>query len=287
MEETPPIFQEAARCAVCGSAFSTFRRRHHCRCCGKSLCNEHSSNQMALPQFGVKSAVRVCDECFQGTKQINGGGGVPTAINKAIATDSLARLNLSSDDSPFPAKETASAAPVAQLQECTCGMPLCICQLPSGTPVVPDIPVVIPVISKKLPAIPSEESSSVKRIPTRPSYGNELPSLFFSTAKSSNDGGHFMVKKYESTGEGIWEAIKNGDTAAVKDLLATGVDPNYRDKQGMSLLHLAAVFNCTEIVFLLMDAGANVAAKNAQAATCCSNNMCNETCSFLDPFHRM
>lgn len=223
---------------------------------------------MALPQFGIKTGVRVCDNCFHGSKQVYGEGVSKATNNEAKATDSLAQLSLSSDDSPISTKETASAAtPAAQIHECTCEMPLCICQPPSATPVIPDIKVVMPVIAKKSPAVSSGESSAAKRVPTKPSYGNELPSLFFSTTKSNNDGGHSTVKKYESTGEGIWEAIKNDDAAAVKDLLATGVDPNHRDKQGMSLLHLAAVFNCTEIAFLLMDAGASVDAKNAQGET--------------------
>ncbi|MCO5606870.1 hypothetical protein L7F22_061061 [Adiantum nelumboides] len=148
--------------------------------------------------------------------RINGEEG-STVINAATATDTLARLNLSPDDGPSFEKETAYVAPLEELQECTCGMPLCICQLPSVTPVALDIPVVTPIIPKKLPAV----SSAVKRVPTRPSYGNELPSLFFSNTKSNNVGGQIVSKKYESTGEGIWEAIKNGDAAAVKDLLAT------------------------------------------------------------------
>ena len=72
---------------------------------------------------------------------------------------------------------------------------------------------------------------------------------------------------YEVTGEGLREAIKNGDIAAVKKLLNEGVDANYRDKQGLSLLHLAAVFNQTDIVFILMDSGASLEYKNAQGET--------------------
>lgn len=72
---------------------------------------------------------------------------------------------------------------------------------------------------------------------------------------------------YEVNGEGLREAIKNGDIAAVKKLLNEGVDANYRDKQGLSLLHLAAVFNQTDIVFILMDLGANLEYKNAQGET--------------------
>ncbi|XP_048443818.1 uncharacterized protein LOC103950210 isoform X2 [Pyrus x bretschneideri] len=60
----PPSFQEAPRCDVCKCSFNAFRRRHHCRSCGRTLCHEHSANQMALPQFGIYSPVRVCSECF-------------------------------------------------------------------------------------------------------------------------------------------------------------------------------------------------------------------------------
>jgi len=63
------------------------------------------------------------------------------------------------------------------------------------------------------------------------------------------------------------EAIKNDHTAAVKRLLNEGVDANYRDRQGLTLLHLATVFNRTEITFILMDHGAKSDSKNAQGET--------------------
>ncbi|KAL0410354.1 UNVERIFIED_CONTAM: hypothetical protein Slati_3625100 [Sesamum latifolium] len=64
MAMEPPPFQEASRCDVCKCSFSTFRRRHHCRCCGRTLCAEHSADQMALPQYGIHTNVRVCANCF-------------------------------------------------------------------------------------------------------------------------------------------------------------------------------------------------------------------------------
>jgi ankyrin repeat protein len=130
-----------------------------------------------------------------------------------------------------------------------------------------------------------------------------MPSLFFQSGQTSQRSSHPLSKSYELTGEGLREAVKNGDVAAVKDLLSQvficyklssglfkdwwpvysslpwldgvcnngccfqGLDANYFDKQGMSLLHLAAMFNFTEITFMLMDAGANVQAKNAQGET--------------------
>ncbi|KAF2304241.1 hypothetical protein GH714_028819 [Hevea brasiliensis] len=66
---------------------------------------------------------------------------------------------------------------------------------------------------------------------------------------------------------GLREAIKNGDSAAVKKLLSEDVDANYRDKQGLSVLHLAALFNRTDIAFLLMESGASLDYKNAQGET--------------------
>ncbi|KAI9113529.1 hypothetical protein K1719_015456 [Acacia pycnantha] len=70
MSVEPPPFQESARCDVCNCSFNTFRRRHHCRRCGRTLCHEHSSNQMALPQFGIYSNVRVCADCFNNSGTI-------------------------------------------------------------------------------------------------------------------------------------------------------------------------------------------------------------------------
>ncbi|KAG5401539.1 hypothetical protein IGI04_016146 [Brassica rapa subsp. trilocularis] len=74
-------------------------------------------------------------------------------------------------------------------------------------------------------------------------------------------------KEYEVSGEGLREAIKNGDTAGVKKLLNEGVDANYHDKQGMSVLHLAVLFNQTEIALMLMEHGASLDYKNAQGET--------------------
>jgi ankyrin repeat protein len=83
-----------------------------------------------------------------------------------------------------------------------------------------------------------------------------------------SDGGSVKAQMdYEVNGEGLREAIKNGDTSAVKELLTKGVDASYCDKQGLSLLHLAALFNRTEIAFALMEYGASLDRKNLQGET--------------------
>uniref|UniRef100_A0A453B301 FYVE-type domain-containing protein n=1 Tax=Aegilops tauschii subsp. strangulata TaxID=200361 RepID=A0A453B301_AEGTS len=71
--ETPPPFQESAHCDVCRCTFSTFRRRHHCRSCGRTLCHEHSSYHMALPQYGIYTDARVCYECFNKSSSRDAG----------------------------------------------------------------------------------------------------------------------------------------------------------------------------------------------------------------------
>ncbi|XP_031632974.1 lateral signaling target protein 2 homolog [Contarinia nasturtii] len=65
--ETPPRWipdEEAAQCMSCSQTFTTFRRRHHCRCCGGVFCGICSNSQAPLPKFGLNKAVRVCRNCF-------------------------------------------------------------------------------------------------------------------------------------------------------------------------------------------------------------------------------
>ncbi|XP_060806944.1 lateral signaling target protein 2 homolog [Amyelois transitella] len=54
----------AAACMRCRAHFTAFRRRHHCRNCGKVFCASCSSNSIPLPRFGQLKPVRVCEECF-------------------------------------------------------------------------------------------------------------------------------------------------------------------------------------------------------------------------------
>lgn len=52
------------------------------------------------------------------------------------ATSSISRLHLVSDASPTSSEEVAvSSAPEAPAFDCTCGMPLCICEAPASSKV--------------------------------------------------------------------------------------------------------------------------------------------------------
>ncbi|KAG6547745.1 hypothetical protein Mapa_010558 [Marchantia paleacea] len=262
MEEPPP-FQEAAQCVTCLASFTTFKRRHHCRNCGRSYCNEHSANQKAIPQYGLYTPVRVCDECFNPPKLPASTTSSSTTIENA--EKKFRNLDLERDDHLLSKEEEPTQTSGGEYFNCTCGMPLCICEAPSAPEVVvPVISTPHPNLSQKSRKLPSASPPSPFKPSVVASSGNNMPSLFFSSGQPMHGRSHPLSKSYDLNGEGVREAVKNGDVSAVKELLSQGVDANYFDRQGMSLLHLAAMFNFTEITFMLMDAGANVNAKNAQ-----------------------
>nr|XP_043615371.1 hepatocyte growth factor-regulated tyrosine kinase substrate [Erigeron canadensis] len=247
MSLEPPPFEESARCHVCKCSFNTFRRRHHCRCCGRTLCAEHSSDQMALPQFGIHSLVRVCSDCYNDASRSvkSEGGASVNGVNSM--TDAVSRIDISTPSNSDTTQAVGNS-------NCTCGMPLCICEVQSNDAMAPVQPKPVPTSSvpKKLDTAQRSRASSSSKS---------------SAGHSANAVSEKPLADYEVNGEGLREAIKNGDLFSVKKLLSEGVDANYCDKQGLSLLHLAAVFNKTEIVFTLMENGASMDHKNLQGET--------------------
>jgi len=64
--------QYAACCAKCSIDFSTFKRRHHCRACGKVFCNGCSNKWLLLPkEFGYTTVQRLCAACFRSHSTID------------------------------------------------------------------------------------------------------------------------------------------------------------------------------------------------------------------------
>ncbi|KAL4572741.1 hypothetical protein LXL04_019524 [Taraxacum kok-saghyz] len=254
MSLEPPPFQESSRCDVCKCSFNTFRRRHHCRCCGRTLCAEHSTDQMALPQFGLHSLVRVCSDCYNDASRSGKSDGGGSVNGVKSVTDSVSRLDIST---PSNSNATQSAA-----VDCKCGMPLCICEVPSNDDVAP--------VQAKFRLVfwlqPKPFPTSTKKAETAP-RSRASSSTKSSIGQSSSTDSEKPLGNYEVNGEGLREAIKNGDLFSVRKLLGEGVDANYCDRQGLSLLHLAAVFNQTEIAFTLMENGASLDYKNLQGET--------------------
>ncbi|RLM85872.1 vacuolar protein sorting-associated protein 27 isoform X1 [Panicum miliaceum] len=246
--ETPPPFQESAHCDICRCTFSTFRRRHHCRSCGRTLCHEHSSYHMALPQYGIYTDVRVCYNCFNKKSSSQGGAGNAGSAGRISgAADSFSGLSLGKEDASSPMKNSTvqSAAPII---ECKCGMPLCICEAPKPEPAP---------VKQNISTIPSSTTQSNPK-PKKPASSQPKASATSSSNSSSflniglmsNDSNGKGLSDYEVSGEGLREAIKSGDVKGVKKLLSQ-----------------AALFNQTEIALILMDHGANVQSKNGQGET--------------------
>ncbi|XP_048482111.1 rabankyrin-5 [Plutella xylostella] len=51
-------------CQECGTKFTLTMRKHHCRHCGRMLCNKCSSQDVPILKFGQNKPQRVCEICF-------------------------------------------------------------------------------------------------------------------------------------------------------------------------------------------------------------------------------
>jgi len=66
-------------CMICHVEFTFFNRKHHCRNCGKLLCDDCTPNFIRLPELGYVEPVRVCIACtdqhFKHAPKEQAGGG--------------------------------------------------------------------------------------------------------------------------------------------------------------------------------------------------------------------
>ncbi|XP_004844989.1 FYVE, RhoGEF and PH domain-containing protein 6 isoform X2 [Heterocephalus glaber] len=60
----------ATMCMICTSEFTLTWRRHHCRACGKVVCQACSSNKYGLDYLKNQPA-RVCEHCFQELQKLD------------------------------------------------------------------------------------------------------------------------------------------------------------------------------------------------------------------------
>lgn len=82
--------ERVTMCQVCTAHFSLTFRRHHCRACGKVVCDICSSNRVPLKYLNNRKS-RVCDQCCETLrKQI---------VDKKEKRRSIISLNTDSDDS--------------------------------------------------------------------------------------------------------------------------------------------------------------------------------------------
>uniref|UniRef100_A0A0P4WJ56 FYVE-type domain-containing protein n=1 Tax=Scylla olivacea TaxID=85551 RepID=A0A0P4WJ56_SCYOL len=59
-----PPWCEGELCMECGTKFGLATRKHHCRHCGRILCNRCSDKDVPILKFSLNKPVRVCQTCF-------------------------------------------------------------------------------------------------------------------------------------------------------------------------------------------------------------------------------
>ena len=58
-----PKWGEGDLCQECKQKFGITTRKHHCRHCGRLLCNKCSDKEMPIIKYGISKPARVCDIC--------------------------------------------------------------------------------------------------------------------------------------------------------------------------------------------------------------------------------
>ncbi|KAI4891345.1 hypothetical protein NFI96_015733, partial [Prochilodus magdalenae] len=69
-------------CLICTCEFTLTWRRHHCRACGKVVCQACSTHRYPLEYLKNRPA-RVCDQCFESLQQSSSGNGVVSPSSKS------------------------------------------------------------------------------------------------------------------------------------------------------------------------------------------------------------
>lgn len=62
--------EDAPRCMSCATLFTAFRRRHHCRHCGRVFCGICSNVSVPIPKYGFVKAVRICQGCYRDEREL-------------------------------------------------------------------------------------------------------------------------------------------------------------------------------------------------------------------------
>jgi hypothetical protein len=71
-ENTAPmrafLRQDITECQLCSRGFGMFSRKHHCRACGKCVCEKCSREKVRINRIDSKSLLKVCNDCARENK---------------------------------------------------------------------------------------------------------------------------------------------------------------------------------------------------------------------------
>jgi len=107
--------EDAEHCTKCGTGWSFFNRRHHCRSCGRVFCDACSKGRCEVD--GFKGPQRVCDTCHQRLSKKAEWEGPAAAMMKngadileyyRVFSPGKLNISLSDDTQTFVIKEASS-----------------------------------------------------------------------------------------------------------------------------------------------------------------------------------
>mmetsp|Transcript_16972 Transcript_16972/g.38191 ORF Transcript_16972/g.38191 Transcript_16972/m.38191 type:complete len:85 (-) Transcript_16972:522-776(-) len=70
-----PIWQaDQSMCQICSKQFTFFIRKHHCRNCGRCVCEICSRDKMRVPSLDERQLFKVCSDCGKELKKTRAYG---------------------------------------------------------------------------------------------------------------------------------------------------------------------------------------------------------------------